>query len=109
MFWTHYFGFSFSSYDIYMGSSVDSLQYFGTTIDTFFNCLNPPSELTFYQVRVAKQDTCMLSPQEYITETRSNTEDNDFTGIMGFNLSNQLQIHPNPVTNNIQICNSQIL
>ena len=106
LFWTPYVGFSFSSYDVYMGSSIDSLMYFGTTTDTVFNCLNPPPELTFYQVRVNKQDTCKLSPLEYFTDSRSNIEDNDYTGIIGSSSFNQIQIYPNPVTNNLQICNS---
>ena len=80
--------------------------YFGTTTDTVFNCLNPPPELTFYQIRVNKQDPCKVSPLVYFTEARSNIEDNDYTGIIGSGSFDQIQIYPNPVTNNLQICNS---
>jgi len=58
--WSHYEGFTFSSYKIYRGTSLTNL----TLIDSIpsnlnsYTDLNPPIDLLFYMVTVVKLDTC---------------------------------------------------
>ena len=86
-----------------MGNSPDSLTYFGSTLDTVFTCLNPPPELTFYQVRIKSPSSCVISPQAVYADTRSNITDNDFTGFTDPDYNNPIQVFPNPFDESIKI------
>ncbi|HIN38699.1 MAG TPA: T9SS type A sorting domain-containing protein [Flavobacteriales bacterium] len=105
LFWNHYEGFPYTSFDVYMGTAPDSLAYFGSTTDTLFTCLNPPPELTFYQVRIKYPDSCVFSQAAFYTDTRSNITDNDFTAIHQNGNKNQIKIFPNPFNNRLIITN----
>lgn len=58
--WSHYQGYSFSSYYIYRGTNADNLQVLDSIQSNMnsYTDLAPPPGVVYYRVTIAKLDTC---------------------------------------------------
>ena len=103
--WSHYEGFTFSSYNIYRGTSATNMTLL-TTIASSLNSytdLTPPAGQLFYQIEVVSGYTC--DPLKSTNNTsKSNIVDNAQipTLILQKEISN-INLFPNPTNNQIKI------
>jgi len=104
-------GFTFDQYNIYRGTSKDSLVILytiGGNYDSYVDD-NPPSGMLYYQVGGVKESGCNptsnmkgLLEDDY-TESLSNIEDSGYTGIEDIDDDMLLNIYPNPFSNSTTI------
>ncbi|MFH0866138.1 MAG: right-handed parallel beta-helix repeat-containing protein [Bacteroidota bacterium] len=102
--WESYEGFTVTSYNIYRGTSPDTMLQIGTTSagSTQYTDLTPPAGYVYYQVEVVSPNSC--NPTKSYNSSRSNIASNNPDGIFENNNGSDLfSIYPNPVSNEITI------
>jgi len=101
--WEEYDGFTVSSYNIYRGTSPDTLTKIGSVLggNTTFTD-NAPSGYVYYQIEVVSPNNC--NPSKSFNSSRSNIATNKHVGIIETNnLNNLVSIYPNPGKEKITI------
>tara|TARA_B100000282_G_C31624191_1_gene440767 strand:- start:20 stop:841 length:822 start_codon:yes stop_codon:yes gene_type:complete len=102
--WNHYEGISYTSYNIYRGTSSSNM----TLLTTIASNLNSYTDLTapagqlYYQIEVISGYSC--DPGKSFNSSRSNIVDNaQAPSIVISNESRKVKVYPNPTNNLIQI------
>lgn len=108
--WSHYEGFSFSSYAIYRGTDANSLAQI-TTVTSSVNSYSDttaPGGTVYYQVEAVKAQACVPAAGQSYSASRSNIVNGGGVGIennkpAGINL----RVYPNPTNSfsTIEIAN----
>lgn len=101
--WDHYEGFSFSTYDIYRGTSGSNMELIGSVASTIssYTDLNPPSGDLIYQIALTNSTGCNPTAKTSGYDmVKSNIASTNPTGIKTNNtVLSELTIYPNPVNN----------
>ncbi|NVO03495.1 MAG: T9SS type A sorting domain-containing protein, partial [Bacteroidetes bacterium] len=107
--WENYEGFVFSSYYVYRGLSPSTLLPIDTipnTITTYTDNTAPVGTFNYYQIVIAKSDSCVATKNSKTQTTQtfntsvSNMEEYKIIGIDEYSNNNfQLNLYPNPVSN----------
>lgn len=105
--WSYYEGFTFSSYNIYRGTSPTNMTLLTTIASTLnsYTDLTPPVGNVYYQIEAVNPNPCTPSKTSYYS-TRSNIATNDQGIITGINptiYNNSFEIYPNPAKETITI------
>jgi photosystem II stability/assembly factor-like uncharacterized protein len=105
--WEPYEGFTVSSYNIYRGTSPDTLHQIGTVLGgstTYTD--NAPAGYVYYQMEVISPNYC--NPTRLYNSSRSNIATNNPNGITVIdNAADLFSIYPNPANDKIEISVSQ--
>jgi len=97
--WNNYVGFTFSTYNIYRGTSKNNLTLLTSVSsnNTSFTDLAPPSGFVYYLVEAVDSVSCNPSKTtNNYSATISNIASNNGSGISEFNENNFINISPNP-------------
>ena len=100
--WSDYEGFTFSSYNIYRGTSSSNMTLL-TTIASNLNSytdLSAPSGQLYYQIEAVSGYVC--DPTKSFSSSRSNIVDNQLMYIGGVKYNN-VKVYPNPTNSQINI------
>ncbi|MDD4236713.1 MAG: T9SS type A sorting domain-containing protein, partial [Bacteroidales bacterium] len=102
--WEPYEGFTVSSYNIFRGTSPDSLFLIGSVSasSTQYSDYAAPSGNIFYQVQIINPNPC--NPTKSFEMSFSNIATNDINfGVQSINDLKQVKVYPNPVSNELVI------
>jgi hypothetical protein len=104
--WTSYEGFTFSTYYIYRGSAMNSLELLDSISSSFtsYTDINPPLGPLYYAIEIINEDGCFPDRDNDYSRSRSNVQFNGVTGLEDIDES-IINIFPNPARNilNIQL------
>lgn len=108
--WNLYQGINVSSYYIFRGTSTSNMQIINTVSGSTsaYTDLTPPTGLNYYKIAILTPTNCTSSASALDTIISSNYKTNQNVGITESELNNQINVFPNPATNNIYI-NSYII
>jgi len=95
--WSAYGGFTFSTYQIWRGSSSTNMTLIDSVQSNLFTYTdqNPPSGLLYYQIEVLKNNSCIPTKSSYMS-TRSNIAENGLTEVNNMSFVDKIDIYPNP-------------
>jgi photosystem II stability/assembly factor-like uncharacterized protein len=105
--WDSYEGFIVSTYNIFRGTSPDTLELIGTSSgnSSQYSDLTPPTGYVYYQVEVVSPNSC--NPTRAYNSSRSNIASNNVNSVIDNNNEEALiSIYPNPTQNEIHIASS---
>ncbi len=105
--WTHYQGFPFLTYTIYRGPGKDSLEAFQEVSSnvTSFTDMDPPSQITFYQIVVSRDGACQPAKKAGIdySISKSNVVELSTVGIESPISNPGITLYPNPAGKAINV------
>ena len=102
--WEAYEGFTINTYNIYRGTSPDTLFLVGTTSGSSsqYTDNTASSGNVYYQLQVVNPNAC--NPSKSYTYSKSNIATNNASfGISENSLLNQIKIYPNPANSQINV------
>ena len=103
--WSHYEGITFSSYNIYKGSSPSSMTLL-TTVASNLNSYTDLNTLTgslYYQIEVVSAYTCDPIKSSTYNSSKSNIADNLGNSIIYNDITNNIKAYPNPTNDLITL------
>ncbi len=103
--WSYYEGFTFSSYNIYRGTSPSNMTLLTTIASTLnsYTDLTPPVGNVYYQIEAVNPNPCTASKTSYYS-TRSNIASSTTASINSYdNATTTFEIYPNPAEETITI------
>lgn len=107
--WDKYEGFDYPSFEIYRGTSTNSLTKIAEIASNSFTYtdLSPPEDVAYYQILAINPNPCGLdekkNSKENFSNTRSNIVSSQESSIRNDILSNNINIFPNPINDFFQI------
>ncbi len=110
--WSGYEGFSFSTYNIYRGTSNNNLLKIAEQAsNTFmFTDLTPPAGVVYYQIEVDNQISCNISnlksTNDYLGSTRSNIINSNQVNLIDKLSFEGVEIYPNPADDKLYLKSS---
>ena len=103
--WSHYEGITFSSYNIYKGSSLSNMTLL-TTVASNLNSYTDLNTLTgalYYQIEVVSAYTCDPTKSSTYNSSKSNIADNLGNSIIYTDVATSIKAYPNPTNDLITI------
>ncbi len=103
--WSHYEGFSYSTYNIYRGTTPASMILLTTvssTIDSYTD-LTPPAGYVYYQIEAVNPNPCSIFKQTNYNSARSNIVSNNTNAVPEYPNESEISIYPNPANDNLTI------
>jgi len=103
--WSHYEGFSYSTYNIYRGTTPASMILLTTvssTIDSYTD-LTPPAGYVYYQIEAVNPNPCSPFKQGNYNSARSNIVSNNVNAVPEYPNESEISIYPNPANDKLTI------
>ncbi len=101
--WSHYEGINYGSYNIYRGTSPNSMSLL-TSIQSNLNSytdLTPPTGNVYYQIEIVNPNNCNPTKQMNYSSARSNIVTNASGGIE--EVANNVRLYPNPAQESVTL------
>ena len=96
--WSPYIGISYDYYNVYKGSSINTMERIDVVADTYTQYTDTCSGVSYYQIAV--RQTCstssMKSTQETYTEAKSNVVYSLSSDVNESQFDTQINVYPNP-------------
>ena len=110
--WDNYEGFTFKTYNIYRGSSVNNMKLLNSIQSNLnsYSDINPPFGNLYYQIEIVKDNVCTLyknSKKGYISAKSNIVSSASAEGIDDINVLKYISIIPNPTNDFINITSSK--
>jgi hypothetical protein len=105
--WNDYLGFSFSTYNIYRGTTGGNLSLINSVSSnvTSYTDLTPPPGVVYYMIEVVRPTACTPSAKTIneFSSSISNVANPNANSIDAFSIDNIVQVYPNPATGSFTV------
>jgi hypothetical protein len=102
--WSHYEGITYSSYNLFRGTSLNNMTLL-TTIQSNLNSytdLAPPSGTIYYQIEVINPNSCVPTKSNDYSSSKSNIATSDINNIIEIS-TEFISVYPNPTSADFSI------
>jgi hypothetical protein len=110
--WNNYEGFTFSTYNIYRGTSSSNLSLLNSVASsvTSYTDVTPPAGNMYYLIEAMRPTPCnpAFKEGENVTSTVSNIANTSGIGFSEFSGDENIQIYPNPAQDEISVSSTFI-